>query len=79
MIYEIGKYDEQNIPSWRVLSAGANLQGGDGRSHIGSGFAWMANADSQDSDQFPTLPYKICPSLSEFTRKIVLLPDESAV
>ena len=45
----------------------SNLQDLDGRSHIGSGFTWMANADSQDSDQFPTLPYKICPSLSEFT------------
>jgi hypothetical protein len=47
--------------------AGANLQDGDGRNPIGSGFAWMINADSHDSDQFPALQRKICPPFSEFT------------
>jgi hypothetical protein len=35
-----------------------DLQDVDGRSHIGSGIAWMTNADSHDSDQNSTLQFK---------------------
>jgi hypothetical protein len=37
---------------------GSNLQDVDGRSRIGSGFAWMTTADSHDSRQFPILQFK---------------------
>jgi hypothetical protein len=47
--------------------------GGDGRSHIGSGFSWRTNVDSHASDHFPTLLCKICPPLSEFTSMVLSL------
>jgi hypothetical protein len=55
-----GLWDQK---AWRQVRAkkaheGSNLQDVDGRSHIGSGIAWMTNADSHDSDQFPTLQFK---------------------
>ncbi|GHO72101.1 hypothetical protein KSC_109930 [Ktedonobacter sp. SOSP1-52] len=42
----------------------AYLHRGDGKKNIGSGFAWMTNTASHDSDQNPTLQCKICPPFS---------------
>jgi hypothetical protein len=49
---------------------GSNVQAVDGRSRIGSGFAWMTNADSHDSDQFPILQLKNRQPFGQITTNI---------
>ena len=56
VVFGIKKRGGRFVPKRRDVWS--NLQEVDGRSHIGSGIAWMTNADSHDSDQNSTLQFK---------------------
>ncbi len=47
----------------------SNLQAVEGRSRIGSGFAWRRATDSQHSRQFPILPFKNRQPFDQITKR----------
>ena len=58
--------------AWRQARAkkaqeGSNFQAVDARIPMGSGFAWITNADSHDLDQIPTLQFKKRQPFSQIT------------
>lgn len=62
----------QSTSAEAVLSGrheGSNLPAIDGRSRIGSGLAWMTNADSNPSHQFPILQFKKRQPFGQITSK----------
>jgi hypothetical protein len=69
--FQPGSGDRGSKSVEAVLSGrheGSNLQAVDGRSRIGSGFAWMTTADSHDSRPFPTLQLKNRQPFSQITK-----------